>query len=98
MTGLSSTSTTTAPNNLPRELTSFVGREREIAQVSDLLDTTALLTLTGVGGAGKTRLALRVATNLAEHFPDGVWLVELAALTDPTLVSRTVAAAFGLSE
>jgi predicted ATPase/DNA-binding CsgD family transcriptional regulator len=98
MTGLSSTSATTAPNNLPRELTSFVGREREIAQVSDLLDNTALLTLTGVGGAGKTRLALRVATDLAERFPDGVWLVELAALTDSTLVSRTVAAAFGVSK
>jgi hypothetical protein len=71
-------------HNLPRQLTSFIGREREMAEVKRLLATTALLTLTGSGGCGKTRLALQVAADLVEEFSDGVWLVELAALSDPT--------------
>jgi predicted ATPase/class 3 adenylate cyclase len=79
------------PNNLPVQLTSFIGREREIAEVKRLLATTRVLTLTGAGGAGKTRLALQVAADLLEKFKDGVWWVELAALSDQTLVPQTVA-------
>lgn len=86
------------PNNLPVQLTSFVGRVREIADVKRLLATTRLLTLTGSGGAGKTRLALQVAAELLEEFADGVWLTELPALSDPALVSQTVAASLGLRE
>jgi ATP/maltotriose-dependent transcriptional regulator MalT len=74
-------------DNLPLELTSFVGREREIADVEKLLAEHRLLTLTGPGGSGKTRLALAVAPRVARDFEDGVWLVELASLSDPDLVS-----------
>jgi predicted ATPase/two-component SAPR family response regulator len=87
-----------SPNNLPLQLTSFVGREREIAEVKDLLADQRLLTLTGPGGCGKTRLALKVASDLAERFEDGVWLVELASLSDPALVPQTVAFALGIRE
>ncbi|MEP7199323.1 MAG: LuxR C-terminal-related transcriptional regulator [Chloroflexota bacterium] len=94
------------PNNLPIQLTSFIGREREIAEVTRLLATTRLLTLTGVGGAGKTRLSLQVAAHMlddasadAEHgFPDGAWFVELAPLSDPTLVPHAIAAALSVRE
>ncbi len=65
----------TRPNNLPAELTSFVGRRRELGEVKRLLTTTRLVTLTGSGGAGKTRLALRTAAEVARAIPDGVWLV-----------------------
>jgi non-specific serine/threonine protein kinase len=82
--------------NYPLQLTSFVGREREIAEVTRLLATTRLLTLTGAGGCGKTRLALRVADEVALAYPDGVWLVELAALADPILVPQAVASAIGV--
>jgi predicted ATPase/class 3 adenylate cyclase len=85
-------------HNLPVELTSFVGREREIAEVESLLVGTRLLTLTGVGGAGKTRLSQHVAAGLVESFQDGVWLVALAPLSDEALVPQAVAAAFGLRE
>ena len=85
-------------HNLPRQLTSFVGREREMAEVIRLLGTTYLLTLTGVGGAGKTRLALQVAAEITEEYPDGVWLVELAALSDPDHVPQAVASALGVRE
>lgn len=88
----------TLPNNLPVQLTSFIGRERDISEVKKLLATTRLLTLTGAGGAGKTRLALQVAADLLDEFADGVWLVEFAALTDPALVPQTVAASLGLRE
>jgi non-specific serine/threonine protein kinase len=81
------------PHNLPIRLTSFVGRERELAEVMRLLTTARLLTLTGTGGCGKSRLALRLATELLDTYPDGVWLVELAALNDSTLVPLTVARA-----
>jgi predicted ATPase len=88
----------TLPNNLPVQLTSFIGREREISEVRGLLATARLLTLTGVGGAGKTRLALQVAADLLDEFADGVWLAEFAGLADPALVPQTVAASLGLRE
>ncbi|MGH2376730.1 MAG: adenylate/guanylate cyclase domain-containing protein, partial [bacterium] len=86
------------PNNLPRQLTSFVGREREMAEVRRLLFTTPLLTLTGPGGCGKTRLALQTAAELLEEFADGAWLVDLAALSDATLVAQTIASSLGVRE
>ena len=85
-------------HNLPLQLTSFVGRDRELADVQRLLGTARLLTLTGPGGTGKTRLSLQVAANLIDTFSDGVWLVELAALTDPTLVAVAVATTVGVHE
>ena len=85
-------------HNLPLQLTSFVGREREVAEVTRLLTTTRLLTLTGAGGCGKTRLALQVAAAVRGAYPDGVWLVELAALADPALVPQAVASALGVRE
>jgi predicted ATPase/DNA-binding SARP family transcriptional activator len=83
-------------HNLPLELTSFVGRERELAEISALLPLKRLITLTGAGGSGKTRLALRAAREALSDYPDGVWLVELAALTDPALVASAVTAAVGI--
>jgi len=87
-----------APGNLPASLTSFVGRSWEQREVARLLSATRLLTLTGPGGCGKTRLALEVARGQADASPDGVWLVELAALGDAALVPRAVAAALGVKE
>ncbi len=86
------------PNNLPTELTSFIGREKEKADVMRLLSTTRLVTLTGSGGAGKTRLALQVAAEFLDEYEDGVWLVELAPLLDPNLVPQTVASVFSVRE
>ena len=86
------------PNNLPRQLTSFIGREREIEEIRRLLSSTVLLTLTGGGGSGKTRLAVQVAADLVEEFPDGVWLVELAALAAPSLVPQAVRSSLGVHE
>lgn len=86
------------PNNLPQQVTSFVGREREIADVKRLLETTRLLTVTGAGGTGKTRLILQVAAELLEGEGDGVWFVELANLNDPVLVPRAVATVLGVRE
>ncbi len=86
------------PNNLPQQVTSFVGREREMAEVKRLLTTTRLLTLTGPGGAGKTRLSLQVAGELLDEYPDGVWLAELAPLSDPALLPQAVATALGVRE
>jgi hypothetical protein len=83
--------------NLPAPLTSFVGRERELAEVGRLLDSTRLLTLTGAGGVGKTRLSLQVGAALQQAFADGMWLVELAALAEPTLVPRAAALALGIA-
>lgn len=85
------------PNNLPQQTTSFIGRESEIADIKERLRETRLLTFTGSGGCGKTRLALQVAADNLENFGDGVWLVELAALTDPSLVPQTVASVLGVS-
>ncbi len=85
-------------HNLPLARTSFIGREREMLQVKRLLAMTRLLTLTGVGGSGKTRLALKVASDLAGAYPDGAWLVELAALSEPELVPQAVARALSVRE
>jgi len=88
-----------APNNLPVQLTNFIGREAELAEVRQLLRGGArLVTLTGPGGTGKTRLALEAAVGLLAAFPDGVWWVELAPLTDPALIAQTVAAVLGVRE
>jgi predicted ATPase/class 3 adenylate cyclase len=90
----------TQPNNLPVQLTSLVGRERELEVVSSLLrrQDVHLLTLTGPGGTGKTRLSLRVGAELLDEYPDGVWFVELAALTDSTLVVSEIANTLGVAE
>ena len=85
-------------HNLPAARTSFVGREREMVEVKRTLAMTRLLTLTGVGGSGKTRLALEVAKDLVGAYSDGVWLVELASLSEGDLVPRAVAEAMGVLE
>lgn len=85
-------------NNLPVQLTSFIGREQEIEDIKGLLPGHRLVVLTGAGGSGKTRLALQVAADLLEDFEDGVWLVELAGLADPALVPQSVSATLGLRE
>lgn len=85
-------------SNLPLALTSFVGRAAEVERVAGLLLGARLLTLTGTGGIGKTRLALRVAEHVAANYEDGTWLVELAALGEPALVPHAVAAALGVRE
>lgn len=86
------------PNNLPQQVTSFVGRERELAEVETMLGKNRLLTLLGLGGIGKTRLSLHVAADVMEDYPDGVWLVELAPLADPRLVPQAVATVLGIKE
>jgi non-specific serine/threonine protein kinase len=86
------------PSNLPAALTSFVGRERELAAIAGLLDSARLLTLTGPGGTGKSRLGLRAAEDMLGRFPDGVWLIELAPLPEPALVVQTVASVLGVRE
>jgi len=88
----------THPHNLPTQLTSFVGREREIEAVLDLLRNHRLITLTGSGGVGKTRLALVVAARVLDDYPAGVWYIELAPLSDPDLVPHSVAYTLGLRE
>jgi hypothetical protein len=85
-------------HNLPAQLTSLVGREAEMATVAQLLSESRLLTLTGAGGCGKTRLSLRVAADQVDAYRDGVWFVPLAALTDPGLVPQVVATALGVRE
>ncbi len=86
------------PNNLPLQLTSFVGRDKELAEVKALLGRTRLLTVIGGGGGGKTRLCLQVAADLLDDSGEGAWLVELAALHDPALVPQAVADALGVRE
>ncbi len=86
------------PNNLPSQLTSFVGREKELADVKKLLQNTHLLTLIGPGGTGKTRLSIQAAREMSDQYPDGVWFVELAPILDPTLVPRTMAMTIGLRD
>src|SRR5258706_15680188 len=89
---------TSSKHNLPYQLTSFVGREQEIVQLKELVTTNRLVTLTGAGGAGKTRLAIEVTSRLIDALPDGVWLVELAALSDPRLLPQAVAQALALPD
>jgi DNA-binding CsgD family transcriptional regulator len=86
------------PSGLPAELTSFVGRRAELREVKRLLGTARLLTLTGSGGAGKTRLALRAAAEMARGFPGGAWLVSLAPVRDPLLVTQAVFGALGVHD
>jgi predicted ATPase len=85
-------------HNLPQRLTSFVGREKEIAAITDLITQHRLVMLTGVGGIGKTNLCLQVGRKVLDSFPDGVWLVELAPIADPALVAKTTANTLGLRE
>jgi predicted ATPase/class 3 adenylate cyclase len=85
-------------NNLPTQLTSFIGRENEIAEVKQELDQHRLVTLTGSGGTGKTRLSLQVAADLLEKFDHGVWFIELAPLTDPDLIPQTILSTIGIQE
>ncbi|MEJ2710932.1 MAG: adenylate/guanylate cyclase domain-containing protein [Anaerolineales bacterium] len=85
-------------HNLPVQLTSFIGRENELAQIKGLFSQTRLLTLLGPGGTGKTRLSLQFAAGQIEQFPDGVWLIELAPLTNPDLIPERVAAALNVEK
>jgi predicted ATPase/class 3 adenylate cyclase/DNA-binding CsgD family transcriptional regulator len=87
-----------AAHNLPAQLTSFIGRQKEIAEVRRLLIDNRLVTLTGVGGTGKTRLAAQVATELASDFPHGAWYVDLAPISVPGLVPTTAARVLGLTD
>jgi hypothetical protein len=87
-----------SPGNLRPQTTSFIGRESEVAELQGAVKAHRLVTLTGVGGVGKTRLALEVAARLADEFPDGVWFFELAAVTDPAAVPDAVAAALGITQ
>src|SRR3954454_1694255 len=90
--------TGTARGRLPAELTSFVGRRRELADTRRLLASSRLLTLTGVGGVGKTRLAMRLGAEVRRTFADGVWFIELAALHDPGLPGHTLAGGLELCQ
>lgn len=85
-------------NNLPTQLTTFIGRENEISEVKQELELHRLVTLTGSGGTGKTRLSLQVAADLIEKFDHGVWFVELAPLTDPDLIPQTILSTIGVQE
>ena len=87
-----------AKSNLPIPLTSFIGRESEIKTLKDIFDKTRLLTLTGVGGCGKTRLSIQLAGQIADQFPDGVWWFELAAIQDESLLLPTLKKTLGLSD
>src|SRR5262249_33644227 len=85
------------PGNLPLQLSSFVGRDKELSGVASALEASRVVTLTGVGGVGKTRLALQSAAQLLLRFPDGAWLCELASVGDPEAVVDAVAAVFGVT-
>ena len=85
------------PNNLPTQLTTFIGREKEVEQIKKRLEKNRLVTLTGSGGVGKTRLAIQVATEILSQYPNGAWLVELAPITDPALVPQTMCAALDVT-
>ena len=85
-----------AVTNLPVQLTSFIGREQELAEVERLVSTSRLVTLIGAGGCGKTRLAIQTANDMSHHYPDGIWLVDFVPLREPALVPQHVAQAFGL--
>jgi len=83
---------------LPAQLTSFIGRKKEVAQIQDLIMKNRLMTLTGPGGVGKTRLALQVANTLFDYFREGIWLVELAKISEPERVVSTIANSLKISE
>jgi class 3 adenylate cyclase len=85
-------------HNLPAATTSFIGREKEKAEIKQAISAHRLITLTGSGGTGKTRLSLQIAADLLEQFADGVWFVELAPLTDPSLIPQTILSALEASE
>src|SRR5437762_13766384 len=87
-----------ARHNLPAAVNSFVGRDQELQETRRLFGSTRLLTLTGTGGVGKTRLVVQLAATLLDTYPDGVWLVELAPVVDPNRVARTVAGVLGVHE
>src|SRR6185437_255601 len=86
------------PNNLPQQLTSFIGREREREEIEDMLEGARLLTLLGMGGLGKTRLALQVGTTVMDAYPDGVWFVDLQTIRDEALVASETARVLGVRE
>lgn len=86
------------PHNLPRQLTSFLGREEVVDEIAQLVATAPLVSIVGTGGAGKTRLAVEVGARLLNRFPDGVWFVELAPLSDPSLVAHALASTLHLQE
>ncbi len=88
----------TPPNNLPRQLTSFLGRDEVIDEIAQLVETAALVSIVGTGGAGKTRLAVEAGARLLSRFPDGVWFVELAPLSDPSLVAHALASTLHVQE
>jgi DNA-binding winged helix-turn-helix (wHTH) protein len=88
----------TSRHNLPAEHTSFVGRRKELLELPGVLASTRLLSLTGAGGVGKTRLAVRLASALLNQFPDGVWLIDLSPISVPGLVAQTIAAMLGVRE
>jgi predicted ATPase/class 3 adenylate cyclase len=85
-------------NNLPHQATSFIGRERELAEIRSLLGASRLLTLLGMGGLGKTRLSLQTAAEQIHHFPDGVWFLDLAPISDPALIVSETAQVLGVRE
>ena len=87
-----------ATNNLPTQLTSFVGRERELAESKSRLEGARLLTLIGPGGTGKTRLSIQLGLQLIPYFKDGVWLVEFAPISDPSLIIQTITSVFDIGE
>jgi hypothetical protein len=86
------------PCNLPAQATSFLGREQDIIELAALVRANRLITLTGVGGVGKTRLALQVAADVAPDFPDGTWLVELGNVTEPCAIGHAVGAVLGIAQ
>ncbi|MGZ9086794.1 MAG: ATP-binding protein, partial [Rhodoplanes sp.] len=86
------------PNNLTQQLNSFIGRERELADIKEMLASNRLVTLLGMGGIGKSRLSTQLAADVLDDFPDGVWFVELAALTDSASVPQAVASVLGVKE
>jgi class 3 adenylate cyclase len=85
-------------NNLPVQLTSFIGRDTEVAEVKRRLSVSRLVTLTGSGGCGKSRLSIKVASELGVHYSNGVWFIELAPVADPALISQTLLSTFNLRE
>lgn len=86
------------PNNLPIQLTSFIGRERQIDEIRELLNSARLITLTGAGGTGKTRLAIEVTRKISDRYPDGAWLVDFAVLPEPGLIWQSIASILAVRE